>query len=333
MAPQGAAYHVDWIFSNTSNVHVATHRDWFTIFTEFKSETETGAAVLGIGAVELDVKTHLNRKGSKSHRKITLSEVLFVPSYLCNILGGPIFEDFNIIFPGANSGLRDKKTGGSAGLFDQVVLPKLWLVGHQKGKTSLDPDGLYWINARWPAQERAKWQVYGTLLLEKLNRLTVADETAQPTKLSQDSVDDYTSAEKAWLKRAFGGEFKFLASHGLNIHKEEGRAEGRSIARAMIEKEAAQQSDDEREEAEDDDDDDGEDDEEENHFLKDLEEDPASHLADRFFSEDQLDWIEKHYRHSGNFLIIHGLKAWEDEDCKEGVAIARLMMSDDEDND
>ena len=107
MAPQGPAYHVDWVFSNTSNVHVANHRDWFTTFTEFKSETERGAAVLGIGTVELDVKTDLNRTGSKTHRKVTLHELLFVPSTICNILGAPIFEYYEVITKGITGGLID----------------------------------------------------------------------------------------------------------------------------------------------------------------------------------------------------------------------------------
>ena len=142
MAPTGPAYHTDWVFSNNSNVHVATHRDWFTTFTDFKSNTETGGAVLGIGDVELDVKTHLKRKGSQAKRKIILREVLFIPTAACNILGNPVFKEYNAVYPGHNAGLRDKVTGGCAGLFDtDAVLPKLWLVGHQKGKSSLDPDG------------------------------------------------------------------------------------------------------------------------------------------------------------------------------------------------
>ena len=64
-------------------------------------------------------------------------------------------------------------------------------------------------------------------------------------------------------------------------------------------------------------------------FLEDMEADPGSHFADHYFSKEQLDWIQKHYRHSGNFLIIHGLKFYNDDDCKEGVAIARTFMSDD----
>lgn len=71
----------------------------------------------------------------------------------------------------------------------------------------------------------------------------------------------------------------------------------------------------------------GEDEEEPNAFLADLEADPTSHFADRFFSEPELDWIEEHYRHSGNFLLSYGLKFYDDKDCKEGAAIAKSMLT------
>ncbi|KAH7109585.1 hypothetical protein B0J13DRAFT_682403 [Dactylonectria estremocensis] len=37
-----------------------------------------------------------------------------------------------------------------------------------------------------------------------------------------------------WLKKHWGSEFRFLASDGLNINKEEDREEGRSILRAIL---------------------------------------------------------------------------------------------------
>ncbi len=119
----------------------------------------------------------------------------------------------------------------------------------------------------------------------------------------------YTKTETDWLKRSYDGEFKFLQMYGLSIYKEEDREEGRNIARSLME---ADEGDEEGEE--------------DNQFLKDLEEDPMSHLADHFFSEQQLAWIEKHYRHSGNFMASHGLKAFDDEDCKEAVATAAALM-------
>ncbi len=74
---------------------------------------------------------------------------------------------------------------------------------------------------------------------------------------------------------------------------------------------------------------DDEDDDDRNSFLDELEADPMSHVADYKFSEGQLDWIKKHYKHSGNFLLSYGLKPYDDEDCHEGVAIVEAIMSED----
>ena len=70
--------------------------------------------------------------------------------------------------------------------------------------------------------------------------------------------------------------------------------------------------------------------ESEESFLQDLENDPSSHMADYHFNEEQLAFIKKHYQHSGNFMLSHGLKPWYDQDCREGVAIARAFMTDDD---
>ena len=311
MAPQGPPYHVDWVFSNNSNVHLANHRDWFTTFTDFKTHTTTGMEVLGIGEVELDVKTHEKRKGSKSHRKLVLHDVLFAPTSSCNILGGPITDHYDVHFgkPGA---LKDRKTGATVALLDSVKLMKLWLVGQPKGKSSLDPNQLSWVNAMWGDMELARWESH---------KMSLKQGVSQPAEQStQSDVAPYTSAEKVWLKFC-GGESEFLKSHGLSIYKEEDRAEGRRILHAMFEKTATSDHDDEDEEK------DEEDDEETNDFLADLEADPTSHVADRFFSEAALDWVEKYYRHSGNFLLSRGLKFYDDNDCKEGAAMARAMAS------
>ena len=66
MAPTGTAYNVDWVFSNSSDVHLANHRDWFVTFTPFETKVCNGfgaitlanakTKVMGIGDVELPVK-------------------------------------------------------------------------------------------------------------------------------------------------------------------------------------------------------------------------------------------------------------------------------------
>ena len=124
-----------------------------------------------------------------------------------------------------------------------------------------------------------------------------------------------TQAEKKWLKdNNYKDEFHLLREQGLSIYKEEDRAEGRLIMRAIMEQ---------------DQDHDGEGGNGDNSFLRELEEDPMSHMADYSFSAEQLDWIKKHYKHSANFLHSYGLKPFEDGDCQEGKAIVQAMMDDD----
>ena len=122
-----------------------------------------------------------------------------------------------------------------------------------------------------------------------------------------------TQAEKKWLKDNFKDEFHFLRDYQLSIYKEEDRAEGRRIMRALIK---ADQEDKE------------EDNDSENSFLQELEDDPTSHVADYHFSSDELDWIKKHFKHSGNFLVVYGLKPFDDGDCREGKSILQSMMKD-----
>ncbi|KAH9826913.1 hypothetical protein Tdes44962_MAKER09900, partial [Teratosphaeria destructans] len=62
MAPTGPAYNTDWIYASTSDVHIATHRDWFTTYTAFATHLAdpTGDPlphpVAGIGTVDLAVR-------------------------------------------------------------------------------------------------------------------------------------------------------------------------------------------------------------------------------------------------------------------------------------
>ena len=53
-----------------------------------------------------------------------------------------------------------------------------------------------------------------------------------------------------------------------------------------------------------------------------------SHVADYHFSEAQLDFIKKHYKHSGNFMLSMGLKPFDDGDCAEAKQIVQGFMED-----
>ncbi|KAL8671578.1 MAG: hypothetical protein Q9168_003922 [Polycauliona sp. 1 TL-2023] len=188
---------------------------------------------------------------------------------------------------------------------------------------------LYYINATWPNVERARWEAYP--------QDTLARHSADRGEVSNDgNVPSLTRLEKKWLKDNYGDEFHFLRSYGLSIYKEEAREEGRRILRAMMgddEDIAVHHSRDETgsddREYSDEDEDDSDEEDSQGSFERDMEEDPGSHMADYHFPEKKLDWIRASYGHSGNFLMCYGLKFYNDEDCKEGVAIIRALTSND----
>ena len=104
--------------------------------------------------------------------------------------------------------------------------------------------------------------------------------SSNPSSKTQANNPPLTAAEKEWLKANHRDEFHFLRDHGLSIYKEEDREEGRSMIRAFM-----KEDEDEADSG------DG-DSEEEIQFLRDLEEDPTSHVADYHFSAKELEWIE-----------------------------------------
>ena len=138
--------------------------------------------------------------------------------------------------------------------------------------------------------------------------------SSNPSSKTQANNPPLTEAEEQWLKTYYGDEYRFFQNEGLSIHKEEDREEGRSIIRAYMK------------EYENEDNPDGGDSDEEIQFLRDLEEDPTSHVADYHFSTKELEWIEALYKHSGQFLLSNGLKPFDDEDCREGKALVQQMM-------
>ena len=304
MPPSKPAYDTNWIFSNNSDVHVANHRDWFISFTLFETHFGPGKIkVNGIGNVALPTKNHPSRKGAASQGTLLLRDVLFAPSAMCNILGGPILDDYDVSF-GNPGKFTEHKTGRCVGILDRVKLYRLRLRGQTPTQTSLDPSGVYMVHAFWPDKERVSWEECKTL--------------SSSSTLDDDRLDagggalPLTTSEKIWLKDNYGNEFKFLRAHGLSIYKDDDREEGRSILRGMMMEETDDDHDDSHGS--------------ENSFLRELEENPMSHVADHHFSGNELDWIKAHYQHSGNFLLSHGLKPFEDEDCREGKEIVQGFM-------
>ncbi|KAK5114043.1 hypothetical protein LTR85_010349 [Meristemomyces frigidus] len=235
-APSGPSYNVDWIVSNTSNVHVATHRDWFTNFTAFPStlglffSSSGGGKVLGVGDVALEVRKvtgeAARKKRGRKTSTIILRDVVYAPSYPTNIVGLPMFEEYGVMLgPGESGVLTNISTRATEGLLDLARLPKLLLKGQAWGQTSLDPDGRYAINATWSEKEQCRWLAFKSSSAVAASHAVTAAGGGQPP---------YTAEETRWLKHKYGGEFRFLRQLGLRIHSEEHREEGRAIARAFM---------------------------------------------------------------------------------------------------
>jgi len=179
---------------------------------------------------------------------------------------------------------------------------------------------MYSLSFIWSGEERARWE-----------RVKDADVVGSG-RVSRVSL--YTDAEKKWLKENWGGEFKFLRAHGLKIHDEEDRAEGRIIVRAMMhEPQKSNKSHVSINVDEDEDDYDSEDEDDEfvisytdGQGVKPIIPHADGHMADYQFSEDELIWIEKNYGNSASFLATYGLKFYDDDDCKEGRQLLRGLM-------
>ncbi|RYP81276.1 hypothetical protein DL770_005942 [Monosporascus sp. CRB-9-2] len=295
-----------WVWSNNSNVHAAKDRSWFGAdYTPLSSTVGhlmagSETPVLGIGTVELPVKRSPRATGPRSHGILRLRNVLHVPTGICNVIGNPILEEYDI-YTGPSmrntKGTIVDKQGRTVAYFDpRANFFEVRLsgppVGPRVGPTPFDPSAMYWINVCWADSERDKWEAL---------REAKAPQPAEVAPLSAE--------EKQWLKKNWGGEFKFLASHGLSINKEEDRQEGRIILRAML---ASSDGDDS------DDSDIGWDDPKDDR--------PERQLADSYFDADELKFIGAHYGDSVTFMFSFGLKFYKSEDCEEAQSIVRSMM-------
>ncbi|KAL8741426.1 MAG: hypothetical protein Q9184_008387, partial [Pyrenodesmia sp. 2 TL-2023] len=233
---------------------------------------------------------------------LILRDVLYAPEAFCNIIGGPLFDDYN--WDTGSRRVTAKTNGACAGIIDLNKLYRFRLRGQCARQTSLDSETMYVIRANWNPTERARWESFrsGHGGASHVNEATASTESPP-----------LTQEEKQWLKDNYRDEFHFLRMYGLSIYKEEDRDEGRRTLRALMEDPGDEASDTSSLDS----------------FQRDLANDPTSHAADYHFSESELDWIKAGYGHSGHFLRCYGLKFYDDEDCKEGKAIVQAILSDD----
>lgn len=226
MAPTGKAYQTDWLLSPTSNVHIASHRGWFTTFTEFHGPLDTiylgpgsGGEIFGVGDVELQITKALDQ-GKTFCKKVVLHDVLYVPTFVANIFGQ--LAGTGYLTDGMTKRkLVDRETGCTIGEVDEKArMPRLWLKKQRLGRSSLDPQGFYCINVWWSDEERIRFQSHQSDLIST-------------------PVSSYSPEEKAWLKKHHRGEHRFLRKHKLSIYNEDDREGGKGIVKALMAQDAA----------------------------------------------------------------------------------------------
>ncbi|KAH7070482.1 hypothetical protein BKA63DRAFT_420624 [Paraphoma chrysanthemicola] len=223
----------DWILLNYSNVHVAKHKAWFKTYTPWTSTLSSiyddrhGLKVFGIGTV--DLTTNLSAKAGTT-ATVTLTNVLHVPDFPCNAIGQPIVDEHTVGF---------SKLPGKAGIFnasgDKVAQFKpghvLFVVdvvapnGHRLSEISLASDKPLMLSYYWEEFETSKWEAAKT---------SVSNQAPVLSRPTFDGSRLYKPAERTFLNEHYESEYKFLRQHGLSIHKDEDREEGRAIISALI---------------------------------------------------------------------------------------------------
>lgn len=283
--------------------------------------------------MKLPVKKSPNRCGPDAHGELILYDVLHCPGGVCNIIGLTtlFLESYGVTMGKSpnrkSSGNIKDKEGKNVAYFDgKETLFQVKLSGPPIGPV-VGPhvlrEGIFVLTMRWSETERARWEIYK----DKRDTKKASKEPQNESRLDgrasgQDQCTIFQTSlsnpENQWLKKYYGGEFHFLRDHGLNIHKEEDREEGRSLMRQLMSNDMI-----EMEGHVDEDEDDNDDDDEES------DEDLQGHVADYAFDEKCLEWIEKHYGNSERFMLCYGLKFYNDEDCQEAAQIARTLMAPD----
>ncbi|KAJ5189578.1 hypothetical protein N7491_005910 [Penicillium cf. griseofulvum] len=222
----------DWVFSNTSDTHVAKDRCWFgadyiPLSSHVTDMAGGSAEVIGIGTVNLTTMSSPTETNADLHSSLHLKNVLHAPGMICNIIGGPMMEDYAVSCgPSSsdNSGQIMNKYGRTVAYFKPINPgPKLYLVqlaeppsGYQFGISSLDPNGLYMIHAFWSHIER---QRFASL---KACGLTQAS-----------GVEPLTLSEKIWFRRRHMSQDGILIAYGLNKNRKEHQEEARAIMRIL----------------------------------------------------------------------------------------------------
>ncbi|KAF2179012.1 hypothetical protein K469DRAFT_597352 [Zopfia rhizophila CBS 207.26] len=219
----------DWVFANGSNVCVAKDRAWFTNYTPFSSYLGSiyggEMRIAGIGTVKIST-------GPTS--VLRLDSVLHVPEAMCNVLGWPLVEAYDVnVRWRSNSGTITNKDSEEVIACFQPGRPLMTLavllapLGYSLGPSVIKKEIMYAINAVWSHEERKRWEWFK-------QTGEIVERVPEGTMKAKARVAEYTDKEKRWLKKHYKNEFNFLFQHGLKIKYEKERAEGRNILRELM---------------------------------------------------------------------------------------------------
>ena len=217
--PQGGC--PDWIISTGSDVSIVKDRGSFISYTPFatKADPIMGNSVnaLGVGTIAVRVAC----SAPKHENVLTLDDVLYCPTGFCNVLGLDFFEAYNPhelsyrpndINEPCNLKGADNTNVGMIKWHPKPRLLKL-LLAPEPNRTSLNSDGTYVFTVSWSEAERRRW------------------------KNHKYGISPLTSDEKDWLKQnGYKDEWHFCGMHGLKLHDEEDRRDGRNLLRQMMSK-------------------------------------------------------------------------------------------------
>lgn len=334
MSPREMAPHSPhWVLgvAGPQGVSIASHRDWFRTFTPcntFCGRLDGNRSeVKGIGEVVLKVRKTLtkSRSSSGSDRRtiIVLQNVLYCPKARFNLVGPQIFEGYSTTKDDGPAGcgrLLHRQTGDTAGFLDDFGddCKRLLLKGQTKGDARRDwsLDLASEIFATWPEAERNRWQTPRSPWKELAIR--GADERRAPKRPSSSSSS--TSPHPTPTENK---EQKMMIRHRKNWAEEVpvcGDGEETSLS-GKIAWSAGQQEDEDKAAAPESEKGKGV-----SSFMRELEEDLA-HAADSFFANNQLAWIQERFHHSGDFLMAHGLRPYNEDQCRKGVTVVRALMA------
>ena len=129
-----------------------------------------------------------------------------------------------------------------------------------------------------------------------------------------------------WLRRNFESEGAFLQQFDLSINKDKDRERGRMQARLMLRKIQLHDNEPDGPLQRDDGTENDSSGYDENSFFANSDDVPDAHLADHYFSQKELDWIQSHYHNSGAFLLMHSLRPSHEEDYEEGKLVLYSLM-------